>query len=351
MDTFVDSSWYFYRYCDAHNDKAPFDSAKIAYWFPIDQYIGGVEHAILHLIYSRFWTKMMRDIGIIKNDEPVKRLFTQGMVIKDGAKMSKNKGNVVSADDMIERFGADTGRVFELFAAPPEKDLEWTDAGAEGCYRFLGRVFRFVTRNLDGQRDEPKRTAADRKAAAQAAPDPAQGHGGLRDPLALQHLDRCRDGTRERSLRAGVRVVIARRRRLHRETDAAARPFAPYMTQEIWEMMGRDGVVFRQPWPEFDEELAKEEGAEVILQVNGKLRSKATVPFGTRERRTGTHRPGRRENPGAHPRQSSGENHRCRRQAGQYRCKRLNRNVTLTPEQQSALDIGCIHPVVISRRS
>ena len=157
MDTFVDSSWYFYRYCDAHNDKAPFDSAKIAYWFPIDQYIGGVEHAILHLIYSRFWTKMMRDIGIIKNDEPVKRLFTQGMVIKDGAKMSKNKGNVVSADDMIERFGADTGRVFELFAAPPERDLEWTDAGAEGCYRFLGRVFRFITRNLDGSTDEPKR--------------------------------------------------------------------------------------------------------------------------------------------------------------------------------------------------
>jgi leucyl-tRNA synthetase len=124
MDTFVDSSWYFYRYCDAHNHKAPFDSAKIAYWFPIDQYIGGVEHAILHLIYSRFWTKMMRDIGIISNDEPVKRLFTQGMVIKDGAKMSKNKGNVVSADDMIERFGADTGRVFELFAAPPEREVD-----------------------------------------------------------------------------------------------------------------------------------------------------------------------------------------------------------------------------------
>ncbi len=149
MDTFVDSSWYFYRYCDPKNSTAPFDSKKIAYWFPIDQYIGGVEHAILHLIYSRFFTKVMRDLGLIANAEPAARLFTQGMVIKDGAKMSKNKGNVVSAEEMIDRFGADTGRLFELFAAPPEKDMDWTDAGAEGAYRFLGRVFRFVTRNAD----------------------------------------------------------------------------------------------------------------------------------------------------------------------------------------------------------
>ncbi|MEI9811554.1 MAG: class I tRNA ligase family protein [Acidobacteriota bacterium] len=119
---------YFYRYCDPHNNTAPFDSKKIAYWFPIDQYIGGVEHAILHLIYSRFFTKVMRDLGLITNDEPAARLFTQGMVIREGAKMSKSKGNVVSADDMIEKFGADTGRVFELFAAPPEKDMDWTDA-------------------------------------------------------------------------------------------------------------------------------------------------------------------------------------------------------------------------------
>ncbi len=149
MDTFVDSSWYFYRYCDAHNSRAPFDSSKVAHWFPIDQYIGGIEHAILHLIYSRFWTKMMRDLGLIENNEPVKRLFNQGMVIKDGSKMSKSRGNVVSADDMMERFGADTGRLFELFAAPPEKEMDWTDAGAEGAYRFLGRVYRFLTRNLD----------------------------------------------------------------------------------------------------------------------------------------------------------------------------------------------------------
>ncbi len=132
MDTFIDSSWYFYRYCDPHNDQAPFDPAKIAYWFEIDQYIGGVEHAILHLIYSRFFTKVMRDIGLIANSEPARRLFTQGMVIAEGAKMSKSKGNVVGADSLAEKFGADTARMFVLFAAPPEKEVDWRTEGAEG---------------------------------------------------------------------------------------------------------------------------------------------------------------------------------------------------------------------------
>ena len=145
MDTFVDSSWYFYRYTDAGNDEAPFDSKIADYWFPIDQYIGGVEHAILHLIYSRFWTKFMRDMGLIKNDEPVQRLFTQGMVIKDGAKMSKSLGNVVSPDEMVARYGADAARLYSLFAAPPDRDLDWQDTGIEGIQRFLGRVYRFVS--------------------------------------------------------------------------------------------------------------------------------------------------------------------------------------------------------------
>src|ERR1700722_8835722 len=144
MDTFVDSSWYFYRYTDAHNDRAPFDSKIAQYWFPIDQYIGGVEHAILHLIYPRFWTKFMRDIGLITNDEPIERLFTQGMVIKDGAKMSKSRGNVVSPDEMVARYGADAARLYSLFAAPPDRDLDWQDSGIEGIQRFLGRVYRFV---------------------------------------------------------------------------------------------------------------------------------------------------------------------------------------------------------------
>ncbi|HEX4488662.1 MAG TPA: leucine--tRNA ligase, partial [Terriglobales bacterium] len=149
MDTFVDSSWYFYRYTDAHNDKAPFDSKTVAYWFPIDQYIGGVEHAILHLIYSRFWTKFMRDMGLVKNDEPAEHLFTQGMVIKGGAKMSKSLGNVVSPDEMVVRYGADAARMYTLFAAPPDRDLDWQDMGIEGIQRFLGRVYRYVLRNAN----------------------------------------------------------------------------------------------------------------------------------------------------------------------------------------------------------
>ncbi len=144
MDTFVDSSWYFYRYTDAKNDRAPFESEIANYWFPIDQYIGGVEHAILHLIYSRFWTKFMRDMGLINNDEPVERLFTQGMVIKDGAKMSKSLGNVVSPDEMVKRFGADSARLYSLFAAPPDRDLDWQDDGVAGIQRFIGRAYRWV---------------------------------------------------------------------------------------------------------------------------------------------------------------------------------------------------------------
>ena len=167
---------------------APFDPAKIAYWFPIDQYIGGVEHAILHLIYSRFFTKMMRDIGLIKNDEPASRLFTQGMVIADGAKMSKSKGNVVGADDVAEKFGADTARMFVLFAAPPEKDVDWRQEGVEGIYRFLGRVYRFATRNIEKAQRGRRSHRSRPQGAAQAAPDDPQGDRGFRDALALQHL-------------------------------------------------------------------------------------------------------------------------------------------------------------------
>ena len=152
MDTFVDSSWYFYRYPDAHNATAPFSREKIDYWFPIDQYIGGVEHAILHLIYSRFWTKVMRDLGLIGNDEPATRLFTQGMVIRNGAKMSKSKGNVVSPDEMIARYGADATRMYALFAAPPDRDLEWQEDGVAGISRFLGRVYRLGMRYQEAVR-------------------------------------------------------------------------------------------------------------------------------------------------------------------------------------------------------
>ncbi len=282
MDTFVDSSWYFYRYCDAHNDQAPFDSKKIAYWFPIDQYIGGVEHAILHLIYSRFWTRVMRDLGLIQNDEPAARLFTQGMVIKDGAKMSKNKGNVVSADEMIERYGADTGRTFELFAVPPEKDMDWTDAGAEGAYRFLARVYRFVTRNID-RLGAPAGEAsdADRKALRRLH----------------QTVKKVTDDFENRwhfnTSIAAVMTLVNELYSLEPELTTASlpevleklvlmlEPFAPYLVEEMWEQLGRTGPVFRQAWPTYDEELAKDEAAEIPVQVNGKLRTKITAPFGT----------------------------------------------------------------------
>jgi leucyl-tRNA synthetase len=283
MDTFVDSSWYFYRYCDAHNDQAPFDPEKISYWFPIDQYIGGVEHAILHLIYSRFWTRMMRDLGLVANSEPANRLFTQGMVIREGAKMSKSKGNVISADELIERYGADTGRVFELFASPPERDLDWTDAGAEGSYRFLGRVFRFVTRNIDraDAKVHVERTEGDRDVLRKL-------HQTLRK-VTDDFETRWHFNTSIASIMELVNELYAQESELTPPTIAEAiekltlmlGPFAPYLAQEMWEQMGRSGPVFKQPWPAFDEELAREAGAEVILQVNGKLRSKIVVPFGT----------------------------------------------------------------------
>ncbi|MGE5207638.1 MAG: leucine--tRNA ligase, partial [Chlamydiota bacterium] len=174
MDTFVDSSWYFYRYTDARNDGEPFSSREANYWFPIDQYIGGVEHAILHLIYSRFWTKFMRDLGMINNSEPVVRLFTQGMVIKDGAKMSKSLGNVVTPDEMVARYGADSARMYSLFAAPPDRDLDWQDAGVEGIYRFLGRVYRYLGRHAAVARpvgaDVHRRSAETELAPSQLSP-------------------------------------------------------------------------------------------------------------------------------------------------------------------------------------
>jgi leucyl-tRNA synthetase len=281
MDTFVDSSWYFYRYCDAHNSTAPFDSRKAAAWIPVDQYIGGVEHAILHLIYSRFFTKVMRDIGLIENSEPFKRLFTQGMVVKDGAKMSKSKGNVVSLDEMTERFGADTGRVFELFAAPPEKDMDWTESGAEGAYRFLGRVFRFVVRNV-GRRPEGN-PEADRRALRKL-------HQTIRK-VTEDFDNRWHFNTSIAALMELINTLYDEEAGL----SAAALgqilpslalllgPFAPYLAEELWEQLGRNGPVFRQPWPAYDEALAKEDAADIVLQVNGKVRGRLSVPFGTSE--------------------------------------------------------------------
>ncbi len=280
MDTFVDSSWYFYRYCDPRNNKAPFDSETIARWFPIDQYIGGVEHAILHLIYSRFWTKMMRDIGVIGNSEPVKRLFTQGMVIKDGAKMSKSLGNIVSPDDMVDRYGADAARIYSLFAAPPDRDLDWQEDGVSGISKFLGRAYRFVTRNahVKGSSEEGE---ADRQAIRKL-------HQTI-GKITTDFDSRWHFNTSIASLMELTNELVE----LEEQLSAAAlreicqsltlllAPFAPYTAQDLWETLGETRPVFRQAWPDFDPELAKEDLIEIPVQVNGKLRSHVRVALGT----------------------------------------------------------------------
>jgi leucyl-tRNA synthetase len=284
MDTFVDSSWYFYRYTDAHNDKAPFDSKAAGYWFPIDQYIGGVEHAILHLIYSRFWTKVMRDMGLVENDEPVERLFTQGMVIKDGAKMSKSLGNVVSPDEMVARYGADAARLYSLFAAPPDRDLDWQDTGIEGIQRFLGRVYRFVVRHAKPQ---GRATAPDGNLSPEArrirrklhqtikrVSDDFQGRWHFNTCIAaIMELVNELYGVEENIVRIPASLLSD----VQRNLVLLLHPFAPYVTSELWEMLGETKDLLRAPWPKYDPALAKEEEIEIPIQVNGKLRSKIVV--------------------------------------------------------------------------
>jgi leucyl-tRNA synthetase len=278
MDTFIDSSWYFYRYCDAHNSSMPFDPAKIAYWFEIDQYIGGVEHAILHLIYSRFFTKMMRDIGLIKNSEPARRLFTQGMVIAEGVKMSKSKGNVVGADSLAGELGADTARMFVLFAAPPEKEVDWRREGAEGVYRFLGRVYRFVTRNVDapgGSGDSDRKVLRKLHQTVKKISEDFETRWHFNTCIAsIMELVNVLYAEESGISRAAVAEIVEKLALL-------LAPFAPYLSQEIWEESGREGPVFRQPWPVFDSELAKEDEAEIVVQVNGRLRTRIFAAFGT----------------------------------------------------------------------
>jgi leucyl-tRNA synthetase len=291
MDTFVDSSWYFYRYTDAQNDKAPFDSKIAQYWFGdkgIDQYIGGVEHAILHLIYSRFWTKFMRDIGLVKNDEPVERLFTQGMVIKDGAKMSKSLGNVVTPDEMVARFGADAARMYSLFASPPDRDLDWQDSGIEGIQRFLGRVYRFVVRNAEAANDgagtvdsfSPDTRRIQRKLhqTIKRITDDFQGRWHFNTCIAaimalVNELYAVEDKQLPPALLAST----------ERDLVLLLAPFAPYLAHELWEMLGEKTNLLKAPWPKYDPELAKEDEIEIPVQVNGKLRGKVVVAPGAPE--------------------------------------------------------------------
>jgi leucyl-tRNA synthetase len=292
MDTFVDSSWYFYRYTDAHNDRAPFDGKTAQYWFPIDQYIGGVEHAILHLIYSRFWTKFMRDLGMITNDEPVERLFTQGMVIKDGRKMSKNIGNVVSPDDMVARYGADAARLYSLFAAPPDRDLDWQDSGIEGIHRFLGRVYRFFVRNAAAG---TSRAAADAALTPEARAIQRKLHQTIKrvsdDFQGRWHFNTCISAIMELvNALYGAEEAIGQGKipapflaEVQRTLVLLLAPFAPYLAHELWEMQGEQGSLLKAQWPKYDAALAKEEEVEIPVQISGKLRGRITVPADAEE--------------------------------------------------------------------
>jgi len=299
MDTFVDSSWYFYRYTDARNDSAPFDSKTAQYWFGdrgIDQYIGGVEHAILHLIYSRFWTKFMRDLGLITNDEPVARLFTQGMVIKDGAKMSKSLGNVVSPDEMVKRYGADAARLYSLFAAPPDRDLDWQDAGIEGIQRFLGRVYRFFVRNPVAPSPADVSSSASLNQEARAiqrklhqtikrVSDDFQGRWHFNTCIsAIMELVNALYAYEESvartpsSANAGSSAESRLLAEVQRSLVLLLAPFAPYLAHELWDMIGEKSSLLKAPWPKYDPELAKEAQIEIPVQINGKLRSRVVVP-------------------------------------------------------------------------
>ncbi|MDR3719830.1 MAG: class I tRNA ligase family protein, partial [Bryobacteraceae bacterium] len=277
MDTFVDSSWYFFRYVDPKNTSRPFDPAQVKPWFPVNQYIGGVTHAILHLLYARFWCKMMRDLGLVSVDEPFKNLFTQGMVQLNGQTMSKSKGNIVDPDEMVVKYGADTCRLFTLFAAPPEKNMDWNESSVEGQYRFLSRLFRWVTRNFDNAAGTGETDAAALRKLHQTirkvtADFKNRWHFNTSIAALMELMNELH------ALEAGLSPAI--RKDCSEKVTLLIAPFAPYAAEELWSLLGKTGPVFKQSWPAFDEDLAREEMLEVPVQVNGKLRGRITVAHG-----------------------------------------------------------------------
>jgi leucyl-tRNA synthetase len=308
MDTFVDSSWYFLRFVDPRNTELPFDPAAAAYWMPVDFYSGGVEHAILHLLYSRFFTRVLRDIGLLTFDEPFTRLLTQGMVLKDGAVMSKSKGNVVDPDDMLEKYGADTLRLYVMFVAPPEKEVEWSDSGLEGSFRFLLRVWRLVdhwceTIGGDGMPQCGKEgTPAERALRRKTHDTIKRVTSDIEDRMHLNtavsslmelvnelytfsqqtaHGAPSREGAAVGKVEGPQAVAV-----LREAIDALVvmlSPFAPHTAEELWHMLGHGAGLTHTPWPTFDPEIAKAEEIVVPVQVNGKLRARVTVPAETGE--------------------------------------------------------------------
>lgn len=279
MDTFVCSSWYFLRYTDAHNDKLPFAKEKADHWMNVDQYIGGVEHAILHLLYARFFTKVLHDIGMVEAEEPFRNLLTQGMVLKDGAKMSKSKGNIVSPEDIMRTYGADTARLFILFAAPPERDLEWNDRAVEGCYRFLGRVYRLFAAYVE-----------DAKGEGDAARNKDLRH------LAHTTLKRVGDDIEQRfNFNTAISAIMELVNGLYHEREASGgvaspavdeamnilvhilAPFTPHLAEELWEALGHKESVHLEAWPEVDPAALVQDEVEIVVQINGKLRARMMV--------------------------------------------------------------------------
>lgn len=288
MDTFLCSSWYYLRYTDAHNDKMPFDKEVNNYWGPVDQYIGGIEHAILHLLYSRFFVKVLRDAGLVDYDEPFSNLLTQGMVIKDGAKMSKSLGNVVSPEEILSKYGADTARLFILFAAPPERELEWSDQGVEGSFRFLNRIWRIVQAFEDVLAQ--KVTEYDHSNLSEADKD-------LRRVLHSSIKKVTNDIETRFNFNTAISTMMELVNALYAYKEAAKEPnagliyeaisdlikmmspFVPHITEELWRgAIDANSSVHEQSWPECDEEALKVDNVEIVLQVNGKVRGRLTVP-------------------------------------------------------------------------
>lgn len=282
MDTFVDSSWYFLRYCDAHNSEKPFDKKKADYWMNVDQYIGGVEHAILHLLYARFFQMVMHDLGLVDAEEPFDNLLTQGMVIKDGAKMSKSLGNIVSPEEIQAKYGADTARLFILFAAPPEKELDWSDAGVEGSYRFLNRVYRLVQEYVNEIRGDFRGSET---ITIQSAEDKA-----LNFQLNATVKKVTEDAGGRFSFNTAISSIMELVNALYKYkqgevnvplmNDAIEKlililnPFVPHITEELWNNLGHEDRVYQQNWPEFDPAALELETVEIIVQINGKLKDK-----------------------------------------------------------------------------
>jgi leucyl-tRNA synthetase len=317
MDTFVDSSWYFERYTSPHANDSPFDVHAVDYWMPVDLYIGGIEHAVLHLLYARFWTKVLRDLGLVKYDEPFTRLLTQGMVcmetlwcaqhewlfptqVRDGKcvecgrvvivgrmeKMSKSKRNVVDPDEMIRQYGADTTRLFILFAAPPERDLDWNDQGIEGCYRFLNRVWRMVRRiiaNSPGLRRDPAALLA---ASGAALALRRKTHQTIRK-VTEDIEDRFHFNTAVAAIMELVNLLYQfaveevhdapTQHALWEASEATAlllSPFTPHLAEDLWQLLGHTDSILRQPWPPYDPTLTQEDEITIVIQVNGRVRSR-----------------------------------------------------------------------------